>query len=370
MRSHDADWMRACLRAAVKGRGRVSPNPMVGAAVVRNGKLIAVGYHARFGGEHAERMAIRKAGKRAAGATLYVTLEPCAHHGKTPPCADLVVASGIRRVVAAMKDPHPLVNGKGLRALARGGVRAEVGVLGKEARELNAAYLSAVVRGRPLVTLKAGITMDGKIATAAGRSRWITSPASRRRAHRLRAEHDAVLVGRATAQIDRPRLDARGAGRDVRQPVRVVLDSRLSLTAAHPLFRRRSAGAVIVYTGAASRARAERLEKAGAVVVRARGGRRGLALRGVLRDLVRRGVHSVLVEGGAETAWSFLREGFVDRVAFFMAPRLMGGRGAIPAIGGEGVGSPRRAFRIAGLRAEKVGPDLLLTGLVAGRNGR
>lgn len=366
----DAEWMGLCLRSAVKGRGRVSPNPMVGAAVVRAGKLIAVGHHARFGGEHAERMALRRAGKRASGATLYVTLEPCSHHGKTPPCADLVVKSGIRRVVAAMRDPHPLVDGKGLRALKRGGVSVKVGVLGREARELNAAYLSALLRGRPLVTLKAGITLDGKIATASGRSRWITSPASRRRAHLLRAEHDAVLVGRATAQLDRPRLDARGVGPGARQPLRVVLDTRLSLDPAHPLLARRPAGAVIVYTGAAPRARRARLERAGATVVETTRSRRGIALGAVLRDLARRGVHSVLVEGGAETAWSFLRDGLVDRVAFFMAPRLIGGRGAIPAVGGEGVRDPRRGFRIAGLRAERVGPDLLLTGRVTAPGGR
>jgi len=363
----DADWMRLCLLAATKGRGRVSPNPMVGAAVVRDGKLVAVGHHARFGGEHAERMALRRAGARARGATLYVTLEPCAHQGKTPPCADLVASAGIGRVVAAMKDPHPLVNGKGLRALRRAGIEVAVGLMGREGRELNAAYISAVIRGRPLVTLKAAMTMDGRIATARGRSKWITSAAARRRAHQMRAEHDAVLIGRATAERDLPGLNARGVGAGARQPVRVVLDSRLDLDPSHPIFRRRSAGPVIVYSGSASAARRARLEEKGAIVVAAGTGAGGVRLRAVLRDLARRGVHSVLVEGGAEIAWSFLSQGFVDRVAFFLAPRILGGRSAVPVVGGAGVRDPAQAFEIAGLRTERVGPDLLLTGRPAPR---
>ena len=365
MRESEADWMRLCLKAAMKGRGRVSPNPLVGAAVVRDGRLIALGHHSRFGGEHAERMALRRAGRRARGATLYVSLEPCAHQGKTPPCVDSVASAGIRRVVAAMRDPHPLVNGRGLRALRRSGVRVEVGLLGREARKLNAAYLRAVVHGRPLVTLKAGMSLDGKIATAAGRSKWITSPGARRRAHLLRAEHDAVLVGRTTAQMDSPLLTARGVRARTRQPFRVVLDSRLRLSPASPLLTRRGGGPVIVYTATLRPARRARLEKAGAVVVAAGRGKAGVRLRNVLADLARRGIHSLLVEGGGEVAWSFLEEGLADRIAFFVAPRLLGGRSAIAVVGGDGVRDPARAFRILNLRTERVGADLLLTGRIA-----
>jgi diaminohydroxyphosphoribosylaminopyrimidine deaminase / 5-amino-6-(5-phosphoribosylamino)uracil reductase len=367
MRSADGRWMRVCLAAARRGRGRVSPNPLVGAAVVRHGRLIAVGYHARFGGEHAETAAIRKAGRRARGSTLYVTLEPCAHHGKTPPCARAIAAAGVAVVVAAMRDPHPLVNGRGFRTLRRAGVALRIGSLTAEARLLNEAYLTALATGRPLVTLKAGMTLDGKIATVSRESRWITSPASRREAHRLRSRHDAILVGSGTALRDAPRLTARTPTASRRCPMRIVLDSTLRLDPRAPMLSAARGGPVIVYAARDSRPRRLRLERAGATVVIAGRGRGGVHLGRVLEDLVRRGVQSLLVEGGSEVAWSFLASGAVDRVAFFVAPRIIGGTRSVSVVGGAGVARLDRAFAVRDLAVRRVGPDLLLTGRVQGR---
>jgi len=361
MKPADIRFMRLCLEKAAGGAGRVSPNPLVGAAVVRSGRLIASGHHARFGGRHAEVVALRRAGARARGATLYVTLEPCAHHGKTPPCVEAIVASGIRRVVAAMGDPHPLVDGRGFRALRRAGVTVSRGTLAPEARELNEAYVTALREGRPMVTLKAGMSLDGKTATAAGESRWITSEASRRAGHRLRAAHDAILVGIGTALADDPRLSVRGRASG-RQPLRVVLDSRLRLPDRARMLRS-AGGEVIIYTAGSSR-RKGRLEKEGARVIRAGRGRGGVNLGRVLRDLAGRGVHSLLVEGGSEVAWSFLRARLVDRIAFFIAPRILGGRESIPVVGGDGARRLSDGFKVRALRAGLIGGDLLLTGRV------
>jgi diaminohydroxyphosphoribosylaminopyrimidine deaminase/5-amino-6-(5-phosphoribosylamino)uracil reductase len=359
--------MRACLDAALRGKGRVSPNPLVGAAVVSSGKLVGLGHHARYGGEHAEAAALRRAGRRARGATLYVTLEPCAHQGKTPPCVEVVLRAGIRKVVAAMRDPHPLVNGRGIRALRQEGVQVTVGTLREEARRLNEAYLSAVTRGRPLVTLKAGMSLDGRIATGTGESRWITSALSRREAHRIRAEHDAILVGVGTILKDDPILTARPRGSFGRQPVRVILDSDLRLGARSRILRSRGGGKILVYSAREIRSRRAGIERPGAEVIVAGRGAGGVRLGPVLADLARRGIHSLLVEGGSEVAWSFLRAGAVDRIAFFVAPCILGGRGAVPVVGGEGVSSIARAIGVESLHAESLGRDLLLTGRLPAR---
>jgi len=361
MRRADADWMSRCLEAAARGRGRVSPNPMVGALLVKDGRLLAEAWHARYGGPHAEAAALRRAGRSARGATLYVSLEPCAHQGKTPPCTRAVIEAGVIRVVAAMRDPHPLVNGRGLRELRRAGIEVSTGLMRRDAALLNEAYLIAIIEGRPSVTLKAGMTLDGKIAPASGSARWITSPASRRDGHRLRAAHDAVLVGIGTAIADSPRLDARGAGAGIRQPLRAVLDSALRLDPASSLLKVRGGGGIVVYTARPHPARARLLERRGATVVVAGAGEGGVSLPGALRDLVSRGVHSLLVEGGSAIAWSFLAAGLVDRIVLYMAPMILGGRSAVPLVGDPGFGSLVRALRLTDLKAEGSGPDLRLT---------
>ncbi len=370
MMSDDSVWMRRCLEAALRGRGRVSPNPMVGAVIVRKGRLLAEGHHARYGGDHAEVAALKRAGRRARGATLYVSLEPCAHRGKTPPCAPEIVRSGVLRVVAAMRDPHPLVNGRGIRALRAAGIQVQVGAMGPAARELNRAYVTTLKRGRPLVTLKAGMTLDGMVATSTGDSRWITSAASRRDAHRLRSEHDAILVGIGTALADRPRLDARPHGRHGRQPMRVVLDSGLRLEPGSPMLRVRGAGPVIVYAARKRGARARRLEASGALVVNAGRGPGGVDPRRVLRDLASRGVHSLLVEGGSRVAGTFLNEGLVDQIVFYVAPLILGGEGSIPVVRGKAPLRIGQAIRLRAAEVRRMGPDFLVTGRPAPRASR
>jgi diaminohydroxyphosphoribosylaminopyrimidine deaminase/5-amino-6-(5-phosphoribosylamino)uracil reductase len=362
--------MRQALDLARRGRGNVSPNPLVGAVLVRNGRVVGSGHHKMFGGSHAEVAALRRAGAAARGAVLYTNLEPCAHHGKTPPCAQAIVEAGVIRVVAAMRDPHARVRGRGFRLLRRSGLQVETGLLARDARELNAAYLKHVSTGRPLVTLKAGMSLDGRIAARTGRSRWITSARARAAAHDMRAGADAILVGSRTACQDDPLLTVRRAGRKTaRQPLRIVLDSSYRLPPSARLLGGGGGGPVVIY-GAPGHARRRRaLERAGAeVVVMAGRGRPDPGL--VLDDLGRRGAADLLLEGGGEIGWSFLAGGHVDRIAWFVAPRLLGG-GGVPVLGGLGASDPEGAVRIRDLDVRTIGSDLLVTGrpVLAGRPG-
>jgi diaminohydroxyphosphoribosylaminopyrimidine deaminase/5-amino-6-(5-phosphoribosylamino)uracil reductase len=360
---HEAEeHLRAALLLAARGRGSASPNPMVGALVVRDGRVVGRGFHRSPGESHAEVRALRKAGAAARGATLYVNLEPCAHHGRTPPCVDAIRHSGIRRVVASMKDPNPLVRGRGFSALRRAGVEVECGLLGLEARLLNEAYVHHVRTGRPFVVLKAGTSLDGRIAAAGGRSRWITSPAARQAAHDLRWEFDAILVGVGTVLADDPELAARRAGRERPGFRRVVLDTSLRTPVRSRLVRGAPRRPLLIYAGEqASRAREKSLQAAGATIrrVACKAGR--VSVAAALRDLGRCEMRSLLVEGGGEVHASFLGAGLADKVVLFMAPTLLGG-GAVPLVGGKGVTRPELAHRLKDLTLEQCGPDLRITG--------
>ena len=341
----DARLMRRALALAARGLGETNPNPVVGCVVARAGRILGEGFHRRAGGPHAEVEALARAGAGARGATLYVTLEPCAHHGRTPPCAPLVAASGVVRVVAALRDPDPRVRGRGLRRLRDAGVRVATGPLAAAAAAQNARFLTAARLGRPFVLLKAALTLDGRIATAGGRSKWITSPAQRRQARWLRRLHDAVLVGIGTVLADDPLLLPQPRTR--RSFARVVLDTRLRLPVTSRLVRTASAKTpllVLTAVGASPRRRA--LEARGVEVVRVatRGGR--LAPRAALAALRRRGLASVMVEGGSEVLGSFLAARLVDEVALFRAPMLLGGRGSRAAFGGADPGAIRDALRL------------------------
>jgi diaminohydroxyphosphoribosylaminopyrimidine deaminase/5-amino-6-(5-phosphoribosylamino)uracil reductase len=305
----------------------------VGCVVARDGRILGVGFHARAGLPHAEVLALAAAGRRARGATLYVTLEPCSHRGRTPPCAPLVRDSGVARVVASLRDPNPLVAGRGLALLRRAGVAVETGLLAAEAGRLNERFLAWARRGRPFVLLKSALTLDGRIATAAGRSRWITSAAQRRQARWLRRLHDAVLVGIGTALADDPLLLP--SPRTRRPALRVVLDSRLRLSPGSRLAR--TAGTrspVLAFSCAPSPARRRALERAGVevAVVPGEGGR--VSLPAALAALAARGVTSLMVEGGGEVLGSFLADRLLDQVALFRAPLLLGGRRSRAAFGG------------------------------------
>jgi diaminohydroxyphosphoribosylaminopyrimidine deaminase / 5-amino-6-(5-phosphoribosylamino)uracil reductase len=360
----DLAWLERAFELAEKGRYGVAPNPMVGAVLVRGGRAAGEGWHRRAGTPHAEAIALDRAGSSARGADLYLTLEPCAHQGRTPPCAPGIVRAGIRRVIVAASDPNPLVAGRGLRALRRAGVEV---VLAPEPwrrreAELNEIFRASVVRRRPFVLAKWASTLDGRIADAGGKSRWITGEQARRRALRLREEYDAVLVGAGTIAADDPRLTRRLGLAKGRPHWRIVLDGRRRVSSTARVWK--AAGERVLVTAAApSAAAARRFRRRGVQiwVLRGRGGR--VDLRRLLAELGRQGVASLLVEGGAETLGSFFAAGIVDRVAAFLAPRVLGGADAPPAVGGSGFALSRTP-RLSGVRVERVGGDLLVTGRV------
>jgi diaminohydroxyphosphoribosylaminopyrimidine deaminase/5-amino-6-(5-phosphoribosylamino)uracil reductase len=361
----DRAFMARALVLAEGGRGRVSPNPMVGALVVKDGRIIGEGFHARAGASHAEVVALEAAGEGARGATLYVTLEPCCHTGRTPPCAPRIVQSGIRRVVAATVDPNPRVAGGGLAVLREAGVETVVGVLEREAVRLNETFFTYINCGRPFVTLKAAVSLDGKIATSTGESRWITGEAARRRVHEMRNEVDAVLVGIGTILRDDPLLTTRLGVLGQRDPVRVIVDNLARLPVRARVINPASPAPTVVAVGPkAPDDKVERLREAGAtVLVLPQSGRR-VSLPGLLEALAAREITSVLIEGGAEIHASALAEGIVDKVAFFVAPILVGGRTAPGAVGGPGVEKLADAVRLRDVRFTALDQDLLVEGYV------
>jgi diaminohydroxyphosphoribosylaminopyrimidine deaminase/5-amino-6-(5-phosphoribosylamino)uracil reductase len=355
----DARHMRRALVLAERGRGRTSPNPVVGAVLVRNGRVVGEGWHRALGEDHAEVMALEQAGRRARGATLYVTLEPCAHVGRTPPCVDAVLAAGIGRCVVAIKDPHRLVNGRGLRRLRRSGMRVEVGLLADEARLVLGGYWTNHTAARPRVTWKAAASADGRIADATGRSRWITGPDARRAGHRMRAVSDAIVIGARTARADDPRLTARPAIGG-RQPLRVVCDTNLRLPLDLALFAPRLARGTVVACGTrAPRSREAALAERGVTVWRLPAGKDGVSPRALARRLAKDGRHEVLIEGGAAIGTSWWKAGLVDRVALFLAPRLIGAEGLpwCAALGRQPLARARTG-RITGMR--RAGNDAVL----------
>jgi diaminohydroxyphosphoribosylaminopyrimidine deaminase/5-amino-6-(5-phosphoribosylamino)uracil reductase len=354
-------FMRRALELAERGRGLTSPNPMVGAVVVTPaGEVVGEGFHARAGAPHAEVEALRAAGARARGATLYVTLEPCAHQGRTPPCAPAVIEAGVVRVVAAVTDPNPLVSGRGVAELRGAGVEVVTGVAAAEAERQNRVFLTAMRERRPHVTVKAGMTLDGKIADLHGASQWITGESARQHAHRLRSESDALVVGIGTVLRDDPELTVRLAQPWPREPLRVVLDTGARTPPGARLIRAgRPSCAVIAVGSEAPDTRAKALAAAGATIVvcRTRDGR--VDLGALLTELFAREVRAVLVEGGGEVHGAFLDAGLVDRVAMFAAPLLIGGRGATPVVGGAGR-ELKSAVRLSDFTVTPLGDDLLV----------
>jgi len=359
----DRTWMAQALALAALGEGTTRPNPLVGCVVVCDGVLVGRGFHRAAGEPHAEALALEQAGARARGATLYVNLEPCAHHGRTGPCSAAIVRAGIGRVVAAIVDPNPLVDGRGLKALRAAGIAVTDGVLASEARALNAPFFSTHLRGRPSVTLKAAQSLDGRIAAALGHSTWVTGDASRRYAHRLRFRHDAVLVGAGTVRRDDPRLTVRLPGVDaVRR--RVVLAPRLALDPAAKVFLRESPGAppTRIYVAAGcEEAEVARFHEFAEVVPVAHFAT-GFDLAAVLSDLHRVGVQSVLVEGGGKTLGAFLSSGLVDDVVLFVSGRFFGAGDATPVVDVPAVAEPGKAWRFARSAMIPLGQDVVFVG--------
>jgi diaminohydroxyphosphoribosylaminopyrimidine deaminase/5-amino-6-(5-phosphoribosylamino)uracil reductase len=368
MDPHELDrWhMRRALELAAGGRGRVEPNPLVGCVIARGAEIIAEGWHRQYGGPHAEVDALAMAGNRAPGATVYVTLEPCCHFGKTPPCTRALIAAGVGRVVAAMRDPFPAVAGQGEKELAAAGIEVEMGVLEEEARALNAPYLKLTESGLPWVIAKWAMTLDGKIATRTGESRWISSEASRRVVHDLRGRVDAVIVGSRTAQRDDPLLTARPPG--VRLAARVVVDSQAVLSQNSQLAR--TAREVPVIVAAAAKAPAEnrqQLVSLGCEVLSLSGATHADRLRELLAELGRRRLTNVLVEGGGMLLGTLADLGQIDELHVFIAPRLMGGAEAPSPVAGQGVARVCEAFSINASQWRDSGGDVYLSGVVARR---
>jgi diaminohydroxyphosphoribosylaminopyrimidine deaminase/5-amino-6-(5-phosphoribosylamino)uracil reductase len=356
----DARYMRLALKLAERGRGAVHPNPMVGAVLVKKEEVVGEGWHARLGGDHAEVAAIAKAGKQARGATLYVTLEPCNHQGKTPPCTTAVIRAGIGRVVIAALDPNPDVKGGGAKELRKHGTSVEAGLLEEEARELNRGWEKYVSTNLPFVTLKVAMTADGRIATRKGLSKWITGPEARRRVHEMRRASDAVLTGIGTVLADDPELTVRDVPlKDARPPMRVVLDSRLRI----PMEARILANdpeTLVITTSRQDKHKAEALRERGVEVIKVKAVKGRVDLREVLRALGERGVVDLMVEGGAAVNTSFIEQGLADRLCLFVAPRVFGGAEAPAWMGGRGVDRPEGSFDFTWSKPKVVGEDLLL----------
>ncbi len=362
--SDDVRWMGRALRLATRGRGWTSPNPMVGAVMVKRGRVVGEGWHRAVGGPHAEVWALQAAGAGAKGATVYVSLEPCCYYGRTPPCTDALIAAGVARVVAACRDPNPQVAGKGVQQLRKAGMAVDVGLLEAEAKRLNEGYFKRVTTGLPFVSLKAAMSLDGKIATAAGESRWITGEKARALGHRLRAAHDAVLTGVGTVLADDPELTVRLARG--RTPLRVVADSRAQTPSRARLLAADERPPIIAVTRQAPETRVRRLEKAGATVWRLPARHGQVDLRALMERLVAVGANSVLVEAGGSLNAGALEAGLVDRVYFFIAPMLIGGAEAITPVEGKGARKLAQAWRLRSVRVRRVGEDVLVVGEVIG----
>jgi len=354
----DERWMRLALELAEIGYGNVNPNPLVGAVVVQDGEVVGHGAHRKFGGPHAEVFALEEAGERARGATLYVTLEPCCHHGKTPPCTDLILETGIRKVIYAVDDPNPEVNGKGAACLRENGVEVETGLLSALAEQQNEIFLTFSRRGTPFVELKLAMSLDGRIATKTGDAKWITGEESRIEGHRLRRKHSAIAVGVQTVIQDDPSLNVRHVeGKD---PVPIVLDSSGRIPLSSKLLH--SPSKAIIATCSMSDESEQQVLVTGAQVWRLPAENARVSISAMLARMAEEQLDSLLIEGGGEIAGSFVEAHTVDKVSFFYAPILIGGRDAVPGIGGIGIEKIAEAMRLERIQTRMLGEDLYLTG--------
>jgi len=341
------EWMERALFLAMRGRGKTSPNPMVGAVIVKDGQVIGEGFHAAAGGPHAEIEALRMAGERARDSEIYVTLEPCSHFGKTPPCTDALLKAGIQKVTAAMIDPNPALNGRGIEILKKTGIETEVGLLENEARKLNEIFIKWITTRLPFVTLKAAISLDGKMVTLPGQSHWITSEESRQKGREMRSWHDAILVGIKTILKDDPMLTTRIPS--ARNPIRIVLDSSARTPVNAEAIRTQAVAPTWIVTTGKNKNRETALQKAGASVIRLPEKDGKVDLHALCNYLAEKNVTSVLVEGGAEVHRSFLKSGLVDKVAYFIAPKIFGD-GVAPVL------------QLQEVQVTQIGEDILIEG--------
>lgn len=364
MGSVDRKFMRLALDRAEEARGRTSPNPMVGSFIVRDGQIVGSGYHRKAGTPHAEVHAIADAGAKAEGATIYVSLEPCSHHGRTGPCTQAIIEAGLARVVMAMMDPNPKVSGRGKKILEDHGIQVQAGILEDEAQKLNEAYIKYITTGSPFVILKTAMSLDGKIATASGQSQWITSEDSRKIVHQIRDEVDAILVGIGTVLSDDPSLTTRLPGGGGQDATRIILDSRARIPLESRVLNLDSpARTIVAVTPQASQEKVDQLKhRAEVLIIPEQDGR--VDLQALMAKLGQMEVMSILLEGGAEVNASALKAGIVDKVMVFIAPKMIGGREAPCPIGGAGIDNLSDAVRLIDMSVEQVGPDILVTGTI------
>ena len=358
--------MKYALELARKGEGFVNPNPMVGAVIVKDGAVIGEGYHRRFGQPHAEVEAFRSAKESTEGATLYVTLEPCSHYGKTPPCADLVIEKKVKRVVVGILDPNPLVAGRGIRKLQDAGIDVTVGVLEEECRKLNEIFLKYILDKKPFVLMKAAVSLDGKIATAKGESKWISGEKSRERVHKSRGKYAAIMAGINTVLEDDPQLTCRVEGK--KSPIRVIVDSNLRIPLESKIIKTAKDVPVIVATISDDLNKIKYLETMGANVLRVEQKDGRVDLDCLVSKLGEMNIDSILIEGGGTLNYSALEAGIVDKVELYIAPKIIGGTNAKTFVEGLGISKLSDAFNVNFNEVSKVGEDILIEGYIGGEN--
>ena len=359
----DEYYMRIALALAEKGRGKVSPNPMVGAVIVKENRIIGSGYHMKYGEAHAEVNAFNAVTEDTKGSVLYVTLEPCSHYGKTPPCVDMIIEKGIKRVVIGALDPNPLVAGKGIKKLIDSGIEVRVGTLEKECREINKVFLKYIVEKKPYVILKSAMTLDGKIATASGESKWITSKESRMAGHNLRNKYAAIMVGVNTIIADNPQLTCRIEGG--KNPRRIIVDTRLRIPLdAYVVNDEYIYNTVIATTERADKNKLLKLKSRGIEILVCPVKQEKVDLQYLMKVLADLNIDSVLIEGGAELNFSSLQDNIVDEINFFIAPKIIGGVNAKSAIGGEGVQRLIDTFKLENIQISMIEDDICLKGTV------
>ncbi|OIJ10714.1 riboflavin biosynthesis protein RibD [Anaerobacillus alkalilacustris] len=360
---NDVSYMHLALQLAERTKGQTSPNPMVGSVVVKNGEIVGMGAHLKAGTEHAEVHAIKMAGEKAKEATIYVTLEPCSHHGKTPPCTDLIIKNGIKRVVIATLDPNPLVAGSGIEKLREANIEVEVGVLEQEARELNKVFFHFISNCTPFVTLKTATSLDGKIATSTGQSKWITGDAARTDVHQLRHEHDAILVGIGTVLADNPTLTTR-IETGGKNPIRIILDRTLRTPLDSNIVINKEAETWVVTSVQAPKTKQDELEKLGVKVVKVAHDK--IKIKDLLQILGKKGITSLFVEGGSAVNDSFLRAHAINELITYIAPKLIGGKEAPTSFSGIGFSKIENALPLTIKEVKQIGDDIKIVSVPKG----
>lgn len=356
----DEKWMKRALLLASKAKGMTSPNPMVGAVIVKNGIVVGEGYHERAGEAHAEIVAIKRAGELARGSTLYVNLEPCTHYGKTPPCVPAIIGSGINRVVIGIEDPNPLIRGEGIRRLRQAGIEVELGILEDKSKKLNEAFFKYIIKKEPFVILKIASTLDGKIAMSDGESKWITGDKARRFVHLLRSQVDATLVGIGTILKDNPLLTSRIKGG--KDPIRIVLDSQLKIPDEANVLISNPEKTIIATTNLASKEKIEKFQDKGIKILCLEPKEGRVNLKHLLTELGKMNITSIMVEGGSRVNGSFFDEGLIDKMILFISTKLIGNDQALGMFGGKGVSSLKEAKKLKNSKIRRFGEDFCIEG--------